>query len=238
MISHGSSEATRERAKMLGFGECLTDSCHLMSNADVIIVAIRPQDALALPRSGVKRAALVISFMAGLPIDLLEMVFGQGAKRMMCSGPDTILSGRGVAAAYPADDRAIDVVRMMGMRAMSVGSEEELDSFTVGICIPPILLNIAVREEEVLGGMKKMESRYPVYGQLSDWMRDVMRESPKDRDACLENVSTKGGISEAMTSALKSGSTFEAALSHGMERGREITAEVRKNILLRHAANL
>ncbi|MDR1885696.1 MAG: NAD(P)-binding domain-containing protein [Synergistaceae bacterium] len=231
MISHGGSEATHARAVELGFGPCLTDTLTLMSSADIVIAATRPQDVLALPGDAVAEGALVISCMAGLPLDLLGMIFHGEIRRMMCSGPDTISAGRGVATMYPSDPRTDELLRLMGMRVLAASSEEELDSFTVGICIPAILLNVRVGQNEVRDALARMERRYPLYGELQDWISEIVPENSEadeaDRRTSLENVSTKGGITQAMTEALLGGALFGSALMRGMERGREITDDIR-----------
>jgi pyrroline-5-carboxylate reductase len=225
MISHGESASTHERAISLGFGECLADSSAIMESADIAVVAVRPQDALLLPCREHGRG-LVISCMAGLPLELLRVIFRGNVARMMCSGPDTILSGRGVAVAYASENLPDWFLPLMGMRVMKVGSEEELDAFTIGICIPAMLQNIELGEEDVSGGIESMRSRYPVYGPLGDWIREVAPGRSGDGTANLQNVSTKGGVTEAMMTALLSGASFEGALNRGLERGREITAEI------------
>lgn len=236
LISHRGSEETHERAKSLGLDGCLTDTRTLMAKADIIVVATRPQDVLSLSGIAIKSGALVISCMAGLPLDLLRTIFRTDVCRMMCSGPDTILEGRGVATMYPSDCRMERVLRLMGLRLMETSSERELDSFTVGICIPAILLNIRVPKKEVRTAMGGMEMVYPVYGALKGWIRGVMPAGDGDaeeKSEYLENVSTKGGISEAMTVSLRNGSSFGEALQRGMDRGREITDEVRRSIVER-----
>ncbi|MDR1650682.1 MAG: NAD(P)-binding domain-containing protein [Synergistaceae bacterium] len=229
-ISHGTSETTRRRAESLGFGGQIRDTARLFAESDVIIAAVRPQDALFLPVSFIKRGALVISCMAGLPSDLLRAIFGAEVHRMMCSGPDTILSGKGAAVTYPGDETVKDLLEMMGMRVVDVGFEEELDAFTVGICIPAILLNIDVPEEDVKAGVSRMKERYPVYGFLGDWIESVTEKDIPDRMLRLAGVSTKGGVTEAMTASLSAGASFACALERGMERGREITSDIRRNV--------
>jgi pyrroline-5-carboxylate reductase len=234
LISHKGSEDTRKKAVELGLGSCLTDTASLMADADITIIAARPQDVLALPSGALKPGALVISCMAGLPLDLLKTIFHGDILRMMCSGPDTILGGRGIATMFPADARANDVLRMMGLRVFDSSFEEELDSFTVGICIPAILLNIHADERDVQAAVDGMRKRYPVYRKLWGWIREIVPAdsalSSNDRRANLDNVSTKGGITQAMTEALMGGGSFSSALQRGMCRGREITDAIRKDL--------
>jgi pyrroline-5-carboxylate reductase len=132
---------------------------------------------------------------------------------------------------FPADERTEGIMEMIGLAALEVESEEELDSFTVGICIPAILSNVHVPSDDFEEAMDSMEARYPVYGALREWIMDSVRGEPrdKDKDERLENISTKGGITEAIITSLRSGSTFKTALAKGMERGREITSEIEFN---------
>lgn len=231
LISCRGSESTIARANALGLGQCLTDTESLLSASDIIFVACRPQDLLSLPAAAVKDGALVVSCMAGLPLSLLSRFFSGKVVRMMCSGPDTIENGLGIAVTWPRNDLAEDVIRLMGIELYSVGFEEELDSFTVGICIPPILLNVSRSEEEITDALDKMRSLFPVYGTLDGWIKKTaVAQGAAMQSSSLENVKTKGGISEAMMLSLKSGGTFQEALARGLERGREITADIRRNI--------
>lgn len=231
LISCRGSENTIARAKALGLGQCLTDTESLLSSADIIFVACRPQDLLSLPAAAVKEGALVVSCMAGLPLSLLSRFFSGKVVRMMCSGPDTIESGLGIAVTWPRNDLAEEVIKLMGIELYGVGFEEELDSFTVGICIPPILLNVSRSEEEITAALDKMRGLFPVYGSLNGWIKKVViAHGTAAQSSSLENVKTRGGISEAMMINLKSGGTFQDALTRGLERGREITSDIRRNI--------
>lgn len=233
LISCRGSEKTLARARALGLENRLTDTQTLMSSSDIIFVACRPQDLLTLPRGAVKEDALVVSCMAGLPLSLLSGFFGGKMTRMMCSGPDTIESGLGIAVICPAEASAEAAVRLMGIDLYKVGCEEELDSFTVGICIPPILINLSLPDGEVAEALDKMRERFPVYDRIGYWIKNILAaHSAAEQSACLENVMTKGGISESMYCCLKRGGTFTDALERGLERGREISDEMRQNVAM------
>lgn len=231
LISCRGSEKTLAKAKALGLDDCLTDTETLVSSSDIIFVACRPQDLTSLPGSAVKEDALVVSCMAGLPLSLLRRYFGGKVIRMMCSGPDSIEAGRGIAVSCPADRRASAAINLMGIELHPVGCEEELDSFTVGICIPPILLNVSRGEDEVAEGLERMRVRFPIYGMLNGWIDSALAaRGLTEQSACLANVMTKGGISEAMFLSLQRGAVFADALERGLERGREITADIQRNL--------
>lgn len=233
LISCRGSEKTLAKAKSLGLDSCMTDTRTLMSSADIIFVACRPQDILSLPCDAVKEGALVVSCMAGLPLSLLLRFFGGNVTRMMCSGPDSISEGMGIAVTWPADSRAEAVIELMGMKLYEVGFEEELDSFTVGICIPPILLNVRRTKAEVSDALLAMRKRFPVYERLEGWIGMVMEANEaEEQSECLENVMTRGGISEAMFLHLKQGGDFAGALERGLTRGHEIMAGIKRSVVM------
>lgn len=232
LISYKGSEKTLSKAKNLGLDDRLTDTKSLMSAADIIFVACRPQDLLSLPADAVKEDALIVSCMAGLPLALLSRFFSGKVMRMMCSGPDSIADGMGIAVTWPRNGQAEAAIRLMGIELYEVGFEEELDSFTVGICIPPILLNAHRDADEVTGALLDMRKRFPVYGRLDGWIKEIMADDVAgERGECLQNVMTKGGISEAMFLRLKQGGSFAEALERGLIRGREITAEIGRAVV-------
>lgn len=233
LISCRGSEKTLAKAGRAGLGVCLTDTKNLMSSADIIFVACRPQDLLSLPGDAVKEDALVVSCMAGLPLSLISRFFGGKTARMMCSGPDSIADGIGISVLWPRDTRAEAAIRLMGIELCEVGFEEELDSFTVGICIPPILLNMPRDGREVSEALNDMRRRFPVYGRLEGWISGVIKTTGVEgQNERLKNVMTKDGISGAMFLRLKQGGSFGEALERGLARGREITAEIKRNVII------
>lgn len=232
LISHRGSEKTAAKIREAGLMSRSADPACLAAQADVVIIAVRPQDVLFLSNLPFKSSALLISFMAGLPLDLLRTIFCKDIRRTMCSGPETILEGRGIAALYPEDARVAAVLRSMGMRILPTASEAELDSFTAGICLPAILLNIPVANQEVREAMEELRKTYPVYGFLRRWIKETTPRGDDGRKGeYLANVSTRGGISEAMTNSLMDGNPLLEALLCGLARGREITEEIRKGVL-------
>ena len=61
---------------------------------------------------------------------------------------------------------------------------------------------------------------------------DAYSESNKKS---LENVSTKGGVSEAMVSALLGGASFLSSVERGIERCAELRSELCKNLAVKAA---
>ena len=235
LISCGGSAATLERAGRMGLASCMTDTRTLASRADFLLLAARPQDLASFSGLRLKEGAFVMSFMAGISLETLHRVFSSELCRVMCSGPETITDGMGVSATFPSEARPHAVLRAAGLEVFDLSCENELDAFTVAICLPPILLNIDL-ESEKAGALAAMAKRYPVCCGLAPWIDRVVEAHRAEKsESSLENVSTKGGVTEAMTTALCGGSTLAGTIAAGLERCAEISAELGKRFAA-HAA--
>ena len=235
LISCGGSAATLERAGRMGLASCMTDTRTLASRADFLLLAARPQDLASFSGLRLKEGAFVMSFMAGISLETLHKVFSSELCRVMCSGPETITDGMGVSATFPSEARPHAVLRAAGLEVFDLSCENELDAFTVAICLPPILLNIDL-ESEKAGALDAMAKRYPVCRGLAPWIDRVVEAHRAEKsESSLENVSTKGGVTEAMTTALRGGSTLAGSIAAGLERCAEISAELAKRFAA-HAA--
>ncbi len=235
LISCGGSAATLERAGRMGLASCMTDTRTLASRADFLLLAARPQDLASFSGLRLKEGAFVMSFMAGISLATLHKVFDAELCRVMCSGPETITDGMGVSATFPSEARPHAVLRAAGLEVFDLSCENELDAFTVAICLPPILLNIDL-ESEKAGALDAMAKRYPVCRGLATWIDRVVEVHRAEKsESSLENVSTKGGVTEAMTTALRGGSTLAGSIAAGLARCAEISAELGKRFAA-HAA--
>ena len=226
LISCGGSAATLERAGRMGLASCMTDTRTLASRADFLLLAARPQDLASFSGLRLKDGAFVMSFMAGISLETLHKVFSSELCRVMCSGPETITDGMGVSATFPSEARPHAVLRAAGLEVFDLSCENELDAFTVAIYLPPILLNIDL-ESEKAGALDAMAKRYPVCRGLATWIDRVVEVHRAEKsESSLENVSTKGGVTEAMTTALRGGSTLAGSIAAGLARCAEISAEL------------
>ena len=119
---------------------------------------------------------------------------------------------------------------------MQIRTEDEIDAFTAGICIPPILMNIKVDERERIKALKNMSLNWSVYRELSGWIDAELALSASQNDKkSLENVSTKGGVSEAMVTSLINGGSFLPSVERGIERCAELRSELYKNLAVKAA---
>lgn len=229
LISCGGRAETLERARAAGLARCMTKTAELMGRADIILLAARPQSLTDFCGMAVKKGAFIISFMAGISLETLHRVFSADLCRVMCSGPETIADGLGLGVSFPSEARSCAVLKAAGLKVFDLSCENELDSFTVGICLPPILLNIEVDEDEKRSALLDMSKRYPIYRELAPWIDRVTAAHAGEKSgASLANVSTKGGVTEAMTTALREGASFSEALVAGLSRNDELCAGLRR----------
>ena len=236
MISYRGSRATMDRVSVLKLESCVRDPEYLMKYSDIVILAARPQNIKEIAQNHVRKDTLIISFMAALPLSALSSFFDCSISRAMCSGPETISGGRGICVLHHGTDAARKLVSLCGMREMQIRTEGEIDAFTAGICIPPILMNINVDERERISTLKKMALRWSVYRELSGWIDAELALSASQNDKkSLENVSTKGGVSEAMVTSLINGGYFLPSVERGIERCAELRSELYKNLAVKAA---
>ena len=236
MISYRGSRATMDRVSGMKLESCVKDPKYLMKYSDIVILAARPQNIKEIAQNYVRKDTLIISFMAALPLSALSSFFDCSISRAMCSGPETISGGRGICVLHHGTDAARKLVSLCGMREMQIRTEDEVDAFTAGICIPPILMNINVDERERISTLKKMALRWSVYRELSGWIKaELASSASQDDKKSLENISTKGGVSEAMVNSLLNGGSFISSVERGIERCAELRSELCKSLAVKAA---
>ena len=236
MISYKGSRATMDRVSGMKLESCVRDSEYLMKNSDIVILAARPQNIREIAGNYVRKDTLILSFMAALPLSALSSFFDCRISRAMCSGPETISGGRGICVLHHGTNAARELVNLCGMREIEIKSENEIDAFTAGICIPPILMNIKVDERERIKALKNMSLRWSVYRELSGWIEaELTLSAYKNDKKSLENISTKGGVSEAMVTSLINEGSFLPSVQRGIERCAELRSELCKSLAVKAA---
>lgn len=227
MISYGGSASTLESIKRAGLFENVSDNEKICKKSDIIFIATRPQAFEELKRLNFSRDALVVSCMAGIPLDSIKKALGIDVFRIMPSGPDTIKERKGIAAIYPHDDILMDILSHIGLKIYELPDEEMMHIFTVGVCLPAALLAAEKRELNTGYAAKIIDKEYRNFEEIYAWAKDVLPHFDCDgeREKYITRMSTKGGITEAIVDSLSSGSTFLDALRSGIARSRELSSK-------------
>ena len=145
---------------------------------------------------------------------------------MMVSGPDTIVSGKGVAAMYPEHEHLKLLLRCINLTPIRTTSENDLDIFTAGVCMPAAIVKAESLNRQQ-ADIDKIGTEYPLLSELYKWAVTALPYFPNDADkeAYIERMITKGGITEAIINSLTNGASLDAALQRGIDRTKEISKE-------------
>ncbi len=232
MVSFQGNPDTYQRLADKDLTSCLTENRLIFKKAHIILIATKPQDITGLGEILTGNATLVVSCMSGIPIKLLNNFFKTEVHRMMFSGPDTILSEKGVATAYPRNEILESLISLLRLRYIPIDSEEEMDVFTAGVCMPAAILML----KDMDGAAKevdRMSDEYPLINQLFGWVKKVLPEfrSKEQKEEYIQRMITKGGITEAIIKSLQSCESFDASLRKGITRTKQISLEIQKSIL-------
>lgn len=226
-ISYKGNPATYEKLDKLGVAECISENNRILCESNIIFVTTRPQDIIHLKTMTLSKETQIISCAAGLSTQLLKKIFRKNVFRMMISGPDTIISEKGVAALYPYNKLAGSLLHQLRLKLFDMSQEDDLDVFTAAVCLPAALLQVN-NKREIDDAIAEFAPNYPWLSDLYTWSKEALPSftSENEKKGYLGKMITAGGVTETLTSSLKSGEPFIEALKKGINRSREITFEI------------
>ncbi|MDP4110284.1 MAG: NAD(P)-binding domain-containing protein, partial [Bacillota bacterium] len=205
LISYRGNPSTYAEIEKDGLLSCLSENQRIFGEAGMIFLTVKPQD-MPLLGGALHSGALVVSCAAGLPIELLEKIFHAETCRMMLSGPETVLGGRGVAAVYPSKDIVLQLLSFIDLRIFEVSSENDLDIFTAGVCLPAALLKTGDKQK-AHDAVVELGKEYPMFPKLYEWAERVLPTFSSDaqKEEYIKKMQTKGGITETIIRSLETG---------------------------------
>ena len=204
--------------------------------ADVLVIAVKPQDARAALASVSVNRHLVISIAAGLTLDTLSRWLGGHRKLVRCMPNTPALIGAGIAGLYalpevdaPEKSKAEEILRAVG-EVVWVPEERLLDPVTAVSASGPAYVFWFI--EQLAASAVKLGLNEQVAKKLA--LHTVLgaaklAASSNDAPATLrKNVTSKGGTTEAALNVFdqeKMAERFmravEAASRRATELGRE-----------------
>lgn len=231
-LSSRGNPKTQSRLQTLGLAQNLKTNQEIFQKAGIILITIRPQDLPELKKTMVPGKGLIVSCMAGVPISLINTALNAPVCRMMFSGPDTIEQESGVASMFPEHEDLKLLLRCMNLTHIRSKSENDLDVFTAGVCMPAAILKAGHRDE-AQKAIYEIADEYPLFSELYQWAVSVLPhfQTEKERNQYIEKMVTKGGVTEAIINSLCSGASFDAALRAGVSRTKQISKEIQRSIL-------
>lgn len=231
LISYGGNPLTYQKLVSLGLDSCIASNNQLFERAGLVLLTVKPQDIITLKESAIPKSTLVVSCMAGVQLETLHKILGIDAYRMMFSGPDTILSGKGVAAMYPESEQIKLMLKMMKLTHIKANSENDIDVFTAGVCMTAALLKAGGMDSQ-RAAIDRIKTEYPMLYELYSWALDAMPilSDETEREAYISRMITKGGVTDAIMRCLVNGDALDDALKNGIARTKEISSEIAKRI--------
>jgi pyrroline-5-carboxylate reductase len=231
-VSYHGNPATYKQLVKKGLANCILDNKRLFSEADFVFITVRPQDVIDLSKLTVPKKVKIISCVAGLSTGTLKKIFNRTIMRMMVSGPDTIVKGKGIAMLYPNDHLAEQILTgMIGLRLFKVTHESDLNAFTAGVCLPGLLLTYT-DEKEIQYAITKLTQQYPWFRDVYLWSKTVLPvfSSASEKQEYLLKMATKGGVTEAIVNSLQAGAPLFTALNKGITRSQQLAEEVAESL--------
>lgn len=231
MISYGGKPSTFESIKNAGLEGNIAENKEICQKSTVIFVAVKPQSIGELKNLPFTSNSLVVSCMAGISLTSLEEAFGVDVCRIMTSGPGTIKEKKGIAAVYPQNYVLINILSFIGLRVYELQNEEMMHVFTVGVCLPAVILIANKRglNMDLECAVEVIEKEYTGFRDISIWAENVLPEFDSDREQIkyIDSMCTKGGITEEIVNSLKSGNTVLDSLRKGIAKSKEISTFAR-----------
>lgn len=234
LISYGGNPLTYQKLEARGLSSCLTTNQKLFQESEIVLITLKPQDIFVLEETEILSKVLVVSCMAGVSIEILHEILGMDIYRMMFSGPDTLLSGNGVAALYPEHEHLKLLLRSINLKYIKIIAENDLDIFTAGVCMPAAILKVENPIEQKKA-IDRIGIEYPMLSDLYTWAVEALPyfQDSDDKEAYIERMITKGGITEVIINSLISGAQLDDSLRKGIARTKEIISEIQQSIVNR-----
>jgi pyrroline-5-carboxylate reductase len=211
-----------------------------MQRAEVLILAIKPQDAKAALASISIGKHLVISIAAGVTLDALSRWLGGHRKLVRCMPNTPALIGAGITALYAlpevsADERtkAESILRAVG-EVVWVAEERLLDPVTAVAASGPAyvfwFIEQLAESAEKLGLPPEISRKLALQTVLG--AARLAASSSESPASLRKNVTSKGGTTEAALKVFdeeKLAERFARAIEAASRRATELGAELGKD---------
>ena len=205
------------------------------SAADVLVLAVKPQDMKAALRSltGKPGEKLVISIAAGVRVDALSRWLGGHRKLVRCMPNTPSLIGAGIAALYALPEvnseerqKAEAILRAVG-EVVWVEDERLLDPVTALSASGPAYVFWFIEQLANAGAALGLDVEVSKKLALETVLGSarLAAQSPDSPAALRERVTSKGGTTEAALKAFeeqKLAERFLRALEAARDRGAEL----------------
>lgn len=191
--------------------DMISDNARLVEESDIIILSVLPQAFKHIGDFGLKEDKLVISFMAGIPIDEIKKQTGSdNVVRVMPTGPDTILNSNAIAGVYPENHMLSKLLDLLDVDYYLLDNEEDMKYMTLIGCLPAVYCKYDYESSENKEAVDKLSENFPLFKKLS--YKASLLVPTDNKDEFVKKVSTPGGVTQKILSSLDNGESLYDSL--------------------------
>jgi pyrroline-5-carboxylate reductase len=233
------SPAARERLGLRYPVHLTTAPDEAMQGADVIVVAVKPQDAKSAVASITVQRQLVISIAAGLTLKTLSRWLGGHRKLVRCMPNTPALIGAGIAGLYALPEVSVEEKRRAEAILTAVGEavwvpeERLLDPVTAVSASGPAyvfwMMEQLAASAESLGIASEVAKKLALHTILG--AAKLAASSSEPPATLRKNVTSKGGTTEAALNVFedeKLAERFRRAVEAASRRATELGEQLGK----------
>lgn len=232
-------EVRRNELRKKNIGIVETPQCPDISNADLILISVKPQDFLELStylKGRFKKNSVVISIMAGVTIQSIQSsLTHQFVVRAMPNAP--ALYGKGMTVYSPSANMSDEQIKkahsFLELTGVTLASDNEdiLDAVTALSGSGPayfFYLSKNMVESAVQLGMDP-EMAETLVKQTLIGAGEMITHSPKTFEELIKTVASKGGTTEAAINHFNE-NTMNRTIVEGIERATKRSVELSESI--------
>lgn len=187
--------------------DMISDNSRIVEESDIIILSLPPQSFKQIGEFGLDEDKLVISFMAGIPIDDIKKQTGSdNVVRIMPTGPDTILNSNAIAGVYPSDDTVCELMDLLDIEYHVLDNEEDMKYMTIIGCLPAVYCSHDYESDENKEAVRRLSQEFPLFEELS--YKASLLVPTENKDEFIKKVSTPGGVTQKILLSLESGKSI------------------------------
>jgi pyrroline-5-carboxylate reductase len=137
IVSHKGNPETKKFLESKGVN--IVPSSKLLNQAKCIFYLVRPQE-IDEKQDKINQDCLVVSFLAGVTLNKLKIIFGCDVMRVLPYSANLILMGDTMSAVYHSFEIFDEVIESLELRQVCLKDEEEMHYFTgLAACLPNVL---------------------------------------------------------------------------------------------------
>lgn len=231
----------RDKLQALDIGRVVTTADASISDSDLLILSVKPQDFLELApdiAKHLKPQTIVLSIMAGIELSSIEQALNHNhIVRAMPNSPVEIGMGMTVftSSSTFAPEEILRVENMLATtgRTLYVEKEELLDAVTAlsgsGPAYFYYFIQYLVQAGMEMGLDERTASTLAKQTMLGSF--HLINNANKPLDELIKAVASKGGTTEAALRTFNEadmGSTIVSALKNAERRAKELSAALKK----------